>query len=451
MRLRDYQARAVADLPARLNEHRRVVAVAPTGSGKTVIGAAYIKRSGASRVLWIAHRIELLRQAFDQLRAAGLAPEDVGILSGPDKRNLGARVLVAGIDSLRSRETPHADLIVVDEAHRIEAASYQAVLDARPDARVLGLTATPWRLDGKGLGETFADLFVMAGPTELIADGFIARPITYGVPREKARAMVAGVSSRGGDFAPGEAGAAMMRGTLMGDVVSECARLAPGQRTLVFAASREHGQALATRFKRAKRPTAYLDGETAQGVRDAIVGRLVSGETEIVVNVDVLTEGFDCPPVTCIAMARPTKSLTRFLQYVGRASRPFEERRPLILDHAGNTWRHNLPEAEREWTLDGRPKGSSGEAPVKLCTMCDPPTIIPAGAKTCPNCGHEQPLTEREIEEREEREIELERLRMQGEHLARAEAVLWRMAAENGRGEEWVRGALARVAEGAAA
>lgn len=439
MRLRPYQKRAVVDLLTRL-EQARVVAVAPTGSGKTVIGAAIVRKV-TGRVLWVAHRIELLRQARRALIEAGLPAKEVGILSGPDKINIAARVLVASVDTLRSRDVPRVDLIVVDEAHRIAAAGYQTILDASPHARVLGLTATPWRLDGKGLGQTFGDLVIAARQAELIADGFLAMPVTYGVPRERAREMVSGVGSDAGDYAVGQLGRAMMRGTLMGDVVAECARLAPGERTLVFATSREHGRALAERFVAASRRVALVDGLTPALERDRIIARLSVGEIEVVVNVDVLTEGFDCPAVKCVALARPTKSLTRYLQYTGRAARPFDGKRAIILDHAGNAYRHGLPQIDREWTLEGRETNSS-DAPVKRCGGCG--AMIATRLSVCPECGAEQPRSERE---QAEEAAELEQVRATAAERERVREALSKIATARGLSKDWIEQALIRVTE----
>jgi DNA repair protein RadD len=429
---REYQTRAVAKLRQAFKNHQRVVAVGPTGSGKTVVAVKWIQARPRARVLWLAHRIELLRQAHEQLLSAGLAEAEVGTLSGVEIINPGARILVASVDMFRARPVPNVDVIVVDEAHRVIAKSYQDIVFARPKALVLGLTATPWRLDGTGLEDVFDEMVPIAGPTELIIGSFIAAPVTYGIPKEKALQIVRGVRSQGGDYASGQLGRAMMERSLMGDVVSECERLAPGQRTLVFAVNREHGRALWQRFVQADRVAEYLDAETPTAERKAMVKRLESGETGAIVNVDVLSEGFDCPPVKCIVLARPTKSLTRFLQQTGRASRPYGRKRPIILDHAGNCWRFGLPESEREWTLAGRPKGGGGEAPVKQCVECG--VMIPAGCKRCLECGAEQPVPEHELQERQ---AELERIRATEAEKAAARQRVEKIALEKNAPPGW--------------
>lgn len=430
MKLREYETKAVRALPGLLTVHRRVVCVAPTGSGKTVIAAHVIREMLGKRVLWLAHRVELIEQAYEEIAAAGIQRDWLRMLTGP--RKVGpedALITVASIDMFHRRDLPPFDLAVVDEAHRVMAKSYRRAIGESP---TLGLTATPWRLDGKGLGDVFAHMYVAAGPSELIADGFLAAPVAYGVPRDKARALVRGVQTRGGDFAPQQLAEVMMRNPLMGDIVKEWERLARGRATLVFAVNREHGRALRARFASAGHSVGYLDGETPAGRRRALLARLRSGDVRVVVNVDVLTDGFDCPPVKCISLARPTKSLTRFLQYVGRASRPHGRQRPIILDHAGNCWRFGLPHAEREWSLEDRPKGGSGEAPVKLCPGCA--AMIPIMARECPECGAEQEIAE---PGHDERNAKLERVRALEREKAAARKRVEKIAKEKGAPSGW--------------
>lgn len=436
MKLRDYQRSAVRELVKRLENHRRVIAVAPTGSGKTVIGGALVRRLKGKRVLWLAHRWELIDQAYEKLRWLGIPQKDLGILVGNKKKrtNEEARVLVASVQMFsRTREVPEVDLVVVDEAHRARSRSYQNIIESVGDAWVLGLTATPWRLDGKGLGDIFDDMLVVATPMQLVVEGHIAEPICYGVPEDKAKAMVDGVPTNRGDFHPKKVAKAMMKPALMGDVVRECERLAPGRRTIVFAASREHGKALHRRFKKAGRRAAYVDGETPVDERAAIVEGLGSGKIDVAVNVDIFTEGFDEDSIQCVAIARPTKSLTRFLQYVGRACRPYGKERPIILDHAGNCHRHSMPLDDRDWSLEARPKSSSGGSPVKLCAFCE--AVIPSANRECPECGEEQPLSERELQERE---AELELLRTVKEELEMKRKALIDYANKNALPASWV-------------
>lgn len=440
MKLRPYQRKAVGDLIRLLRKHGRVVGVAPTGSGKTVIGAALIRKLRGKRVLWLAHRIELLRQARAQLVAAGIPASAVGILSGTERDNHEARILVASVDMFRTRPVPRVDLIVVDEAHHVAAQSYRDILDARPRAKVLGLTATPERLDGEPLGDVFNHLHVITEALELIADGHLLKSVVYGIPRDRARALVRGVSKSGKDYSARKLEGRMKKRPLMADIVKERQRLAAGKPTLVYACTRAHAQELTSRFRRARVATAYLDAETPAGEREALLGptgKLARGEVEVVVNVGVLTEGFDCPPVACIVVARPTKSLVLWRQMCGRGARPLKGKRFLVLDHAGNIWRHGFPDDPIEWSLEGRPKAKAGEAPVKCCPECA--AMILANAKECPECGAEQPVSERELAEQR---AELERIRISDAERERVRDVLSRLAKRKGVGERWVQKVL---------
>jgi superfamily II DNA or RNA helicase len=433
VKLRDYQERAVTDLVKRVAAPCRVVAVSPTGSGKSVIGAAVVQRIRGKRVLWVAHRRELLRQARTELLAAGVPESDVGILSGTDKDNAGARVLVASI-GLAARDVPSADLVVIDEAHRAAAATYRHILGGQ--LHVLGLTATPWRLDGTPMGDVFNEMLVVASQEELIADGWLARPETYGIPRDKMKTL--GLRRGKSDYTGASLDAASKRTALVGDVVKETQRLAAGRQTLVFAVNRAHGQKLAAAFKRAGRAVAYLDGETPSDERDRITSELRDGMIQIVVNVDVLSEGFDCPLVSCIAIARPTRSRTRFLQYCGRAARivPGNKRRAIILDHAGNCYTHLLPGVDYAWSLDGGAERETGEEPNRQCAECE--RMIPLSCKTCPHCAAEQPATKRERQEAAAHDADLERLAIGKAEREAIRGRLVEVAARRRLPKEWI-------------
>jgi DNA repair protein RadD len=450
--LRDYQKRAISELTTRFSEHRRVVAVAPTGSGKTVIGAAFITRSKYKRVLWLAHRIELLRQARDQLTDAGIA--GVGLWSGvekdvPNVLGGGPRVLVASVSMFRGGKLPDDfDLVVIDECHHATAASYARILDGLPDGtKVLGLTATPWRLDGQPLGDAFDDLVVMGEAVELAAEGHIINPVIYGLTRAQSEALVKGVTFSGADYSPRLLDQAMRKQPLMADIVKEWKRLAQGRPTIVYACSVEHSIEIRDRFRAAGVTAEHVDWSTPDAERVAILGyggeggRLASGETRVVCNVGILTEGVDCPPVKCIVLARPTRSLALFRQMCGRASRPSGDKRSLIIDHAGNTWRLGFPDSPIEWSLSGKIK-LGGEQPVKRCRECG--AMNPIAARDCVECGVEFELTERELVERE---AELERIRQGDAVRRRTEEILRALAKRKTppKGEAWVQQALQEV------
>jgi len=246
----------------------------------------------------------------------------------------------------------------------------------------------------------------------LIADGHIAKPICYGLPKDKARELVKGLSSDR-DYSR-----VMRSRTLMGDTVKECMRLAPKECTIVFAVDRAHARDLTARFQAEGVSAEYLDNETPSEERAGMLKRLAKGTLQVVVNVDVLSEGIDIPAVKCIALCRPTKSLTRYLQQVGRGMRMYKHKRPIILDHAGNIWRHGFPEVPRAWSLNGRDKGTGGG---EFAWHCPAPcnTTNKIENAECEVCGRPRPKTDREIEEHD---AQLERLEESKAVLKRVEA-----------------------------
>jgi DNA repair protein RadD len=219
----------------------------------------------------------------------------------------------------------------------------------------------------------------------------------------------------------------------MADIIKEWKKHASGERTLVYACTIEHGEMLLARFLAAGIPAAFVHAGTEDGERKKLLGKrgaLARGEILVVINVGIVTEGFDCPAVGCIVMARPTKSLVLYRQMCGRGARPLTgKKRYVLLDHAGNWWRHGAPDKPIEWSLDGRLK-NDGPPPSKPCEACGRP--IPIGCRECPECGAAQPLTERELAEQQ---AELERVR---EEQLTKEGFLRRIAQARGLDDAWV-------------
>lgn len=403
--LRQYQARAVEELRARLGLGlRRLLLVAPTGSGKTVMAGEVISRALArgGRVTFLAHRRELVEQCSARLRGIGVAH---GVVMPGHGYGLSDRVLVASIQTLARRtDVPPPTVWIVDEAHHAAADSYRAILARAPSAPVVGLTATPWRTDGRGLGELFEDVVVAARVADLTADGWLvpARGFAFLSPQ------MARVRVRAGEYAADEMAEASDRPHIVGDVVERWLDRAGGVRTVAFATSVRHSQHIAERFRARGVAAEHLDGEMPTPERAAVLARLASGETRVVSNCAVLTEGWDLPAVECCILARPTLSAGLYLQMVGRVLRPAPGKAfARIHDHAGCVLRHGLPDDDRDYGLqsDDRKSGKRVD-PLRRCEECGAIYDPAKSPDRCPECKAEPTKEQRrEIEQRKEAEV----------------------------------------------
>lgn len=411
VRLRPYQVGAIDRVRACVRRGaRRILLVAPTGSGKTTVASELIRQAVArgSRALFIAHRRELISQAYRRLLDFGLRPGDVGVIMASDpRRRPGAKVQVASIDTLRNRAKPRADLVIVDECHRALARSYRDVAEHYRGAIQLGLTATPYRADGKGLDDAYDEIVQVASPRELIAQGFLVEPRVFTVP-PSALPDLSAVRMRGGDYDKRALEGAVDQRSLVGNLVEHWRRYADGVRTVVFATSVAHSKHINERFREAGVASEHLDGETPADDRDGILARLDAGTTRVVASVGTLTEGWDQPSVKCAILARPTKSTGLYLQMAGRILRPFEGEQAIILDHAGCVMEHGLPQDDREFSLEGtkkKRKGGAGEAPAKTCPECF--AVLAISVRVCPECGTTLSVASEDVEETPDELVEV--------------------------------------------
>lgn len=408
--LRPYQERALEQLRAKVRSRiKRLVLVAATGSGKTVVMAAVIEGAIAkgSRCLFLAHRRELIEQCSHKLDDIGV---DHGIIQANHwRRRPAAPVQVASIQTLIRRERPPADLVFIDECHRCLAASYVKIVGDYPDAVLIGASATPWRTDGRGLGRIYQDTVLTASVAELVAEGFLIEPRVFAPSLPD----LAGVKTTAGDYQQDELARRMDKSELIGDVVDHWQRLANGRRTVVFAASVDHSRHIAERFVAAGVKAEHADGAMPNAQRDAVLARFTSGETTVVCNCDLISEGYDLPAISCVDLVRPTQSSVKYLQMVGRGMRPCPEKSDLVvLDHAGCTIRHGFVTDNRDYSLEDRPKAKDTGPKPRVCRLCF--CVIPAGVALCPECQQPQPRLSASCGERQgprERDGELEELR----------------------------------------
>ena len=388
MQLRGYQQQAIDDLRnAYRCGHRAPLLCLPTGGGKTIIFSA-IANSAAARgkqVLILVHRRELLHQGSRKLADIGL---DHGLIAAgiPATDHL---VRIASVQTLVRRLPTlgwQPSLIIIDEAHHASAGSWTTVLDKWPDAFRLGVTATPCRLDGRGLSSAFDQLVLGPSVADLTDWGFLSPARIYAPP---VIADLSGLRRRAGDYAADQASTAMNRPTVTGDAIAHYQRLAPGLRAIAFCCSIDHASHVAASFNAAGISAATLLGNTPD--RDAVVAAFDAGSVQVLVSVDVVSEGFDIPAASCAILLRPTQSLGLYLQQVGRVLRPAPGKdHALVLDHVGNVHRHGFPDDHREWTLaEGARRGSAGTAApsVRTCPECyaafKPTPICPCCGATC--------------------------------------------------------------------
>jgi DNA repair protein RadD len=387
--LRDYQAAAVEQI----ERAGKVLYVLPTGGGKTVVATNIIERSVArgERVLMLTHRREILRQTSLKI------PIDRGLIQAGLNIDPDYPVQVASIQTLWARcmrtdkiPLPAANLIIIDEAHHVGARTWRLILEAYPRARRIGLTATPCRGDGRGLGNYFDELILGPQISELIAAKHLVPTIYYAPADPDLR----GVETRQGDYVINQLADRMNRDDLVGDIVSNWHKLAQRRRTIVFCVDVAHSVHVKDEFLKSDVKAEHVDGSTPKAERDAILARLESGETQVVCNCMVLTEGFDCPPVGCIVLARPTKQLGLFRQMAGRGLRPAPGKSNLILvDHSGAVYGHGLLEDPVEWTLDVTKRAENpthakrDQQKISRLVECSQCSALRTGGEACPHCG----------------------------------------------------------------
>lgn len=401
IKLRDYQRAAVDDLRASYaSGNRRPLFVLPTGGGKTFvfswIAGSACQRGG--RVLILVHRQELLAQASASLGALGIghgriAPRHPWVASSP--------VQVASVQTL-VRRLARLDacgwapsLIIVDEAHHATAGSWRRVLDHWPQAHALGVTATPVRMDGAGLGDVFDDLIEGPQIADLIDGGHLVTPRVYAPPQV---VDLAGVRTRAGDYARGEAAERMDRPRVTGDAVAHYRRICDGLPAIAFCVSVAHAEHVSQQFARAGIPAASLDGSMDDATRRDRIDALASGRLRVLTSCDIISEGTDIPVVSAAILLRPTRSTGLYLQQVGRVLRTAPNKScAYVIDHVGNVARHGLPDDPREWSLDGtRTRGTrsadDGPPPPGTCPACfGQYRVIPRPPTACPICGADLP------------------------------------------------------------
>ena len=409
IQLRPYQLTAVEQIrDAYRQNHRAVLFVLPTGGGKTVVFSHIAEQSAArgNRICVLVHRAELLRQASASLASLGVRH---GLIAANRSMDLSAPVQVASVQTLARRlhKLPAGlfQLLVVDEAHHSNAGTWAKVLAHFASARVLGVTATPCRTDGRGLGEWYSAMVMGPTPAELTTGGHLAPARVLAPPGPS----MVGLRKRMGDFDMSEAGQMLQAGQAMGDCLTHYRRYLDGQTAIAFCCSIAHAEAVADLFNQHGIPAASIDGSMNGPTREQLLGDLGAGRLKVLTSCQLIGEGVDVPSVAGCILLRPTQSVSLHLQMIGRCLRPQPGKAAVILDHVGNTQRLGHHLEDREWSLDGTPKRDREKAPsVKVCPACF--SAMPSAARLCPDCGHEFVVERRELQHVDGELVEMQRV-----------------------------------------
>ena len=404
--LRPRQEKAINDIRAAYKAGRKAPLLrAATGFGKTAVSIFMIQQAIAKgqRVWFLAHLKEILNDTAGRLHSAGIPYGD--IRAGFDANRM-ANIQIVSVQTAARRldRLERPTLIIVDECHLAIAQTYQDVFEwaqAGPKfyqpggAKLLLLTATPTRLDGRGLGEVADTIVETCSTQDLIDEGLLA-PIRYYAPQGPDLSSARTVA---GDYNQADVAGIMDKPSITGNAVAEYRKVAHGRPAVAFCVNIKHAESVAAEFRAAGYRALAVSGESDTVERDAALRGLRDGQLDVVCNCALWVAGVDAPSIACIIMLAPTQSLTKYLQSIGRGLRTHIGKDCcIILDHAGNLARHGDPTQARTWSLNasGKQKAESGSSPVKVCPACF--ATVYAGATDC-SCGHHFEPKERELRE----------------------------------------------------
>lgn len=407
MELRDYQTRIVDMVRDKIREgHKRILAVLPTGGGKTHVMGYITSRciENGHKVLALMHRRQLVAQMCDRFADCGV--DTATIMAGTDS-SLGKQCQVATIQTYGRRLQfidPQlnpwfidASVVLVDETHHILSKTFQNVMALYKDKIVIGVTATPVLASGVGMGEYFDCLVSPVTVQELIDAGHLVPGEYYG----PSQVDLSGISIVRGDYDLGSLNKVMSQPKIIGDVVQSWLRIAGGLRTMVFAVKVSHSKALVQEFRDCGVRAEHLDAHSDDDERSEVLDRFRNGDTQVLCNVGLYTEGSDIPELECIQLARPTRSVGLHLQMIGRGARPYPGKdRFVVIDHGGNVERLGFYEDEIVWSLDGKKQGYEVKKPRKkerTLITCEYCSSIFTGRR-CSQCGNEVQHYDKKIE-----------------------------------------------------
>lgn len=358
--------------------------VLPCGGGKSVIVAeiAKIYTEKFKKVLFLVHRKELCEQITDTFNSWGV-------------NMLYCQIAMVQTIARRLKATEYPDLIITDENHHSLAETYKKIYTYFSNAKRIGVTATPERINGQGLADVNDKLIVGVTPKWLIENKYLS-PYDYYAPDIK----IPKFHIKHGDFDIAEVSKWFTENQkkIYGDVIKNYNKIAFGKQCICYLPSIEISRFTAKNFSDNGITSAHIDGETPKNERENIIRDFRNGKIKILCNVDIISEGFDVPDCEGVILLRPTKSLILYTQQAMRCMRYKPNKTAIIIDHVNNVSHFGFPDAEREWTLEGHPKKKreATEQAVKVCPKCF--RTFPLNTRICQNCGF--------MFEREKREAE---------------------------------------------
>ena len=387
--LRPYQRRFIDDLRSQIiSGQRRICGVAPCGAGKTIMTGWMIKEAVArgKRCLFFVHRKELIEQTADTFLRLGIK---FGVVTSGYDTNYAAPVQIASVQTLVKRLNKIAppDLMICDECHHILAKSYKSIVDKFPSAILIGVTATPERTGHVRLNDVFTAMVQAPTVSELIEMGNLTNFKLFAPVKDF---DLSGVRVKFNEYVKSDLEQAMMANPkIVGDIVENYRRYADGMSTICYCVNVKHSQYVADKFKSAGISAAHVDGDTDKNVRRKIVDAFRAGKIKVLCNAELFGEGFDVPNVSAVILARPTMSLTLYIQQAMRCMRPDPnnpDKIAVIIDHVRNYIKFGRPDEPFEWSLEPLNKPPKPPKEQKECPQCS--VVLPILTKICPHCGY---------------------------------------------------------------
>ena len=365
--LRPYQQGAKEQIFAGWDGSDSIMFQMPTGTGKTRLFTSIIGdittwsiiKSRETKILIIAHRIELIEQISESLERYKIAH---GIIAGGKERDLTKPIQVASIQTITHHSNRdvirdlHVSFVIIDEAHHSMANSYKQLWEMFPDAKRLGVTATPWRMNHSGFTQLYDKLILSKPIQEFIEEGWLAPYEYYSISENDAlKTEIDAINEFDveGDYKVSALEKVVDTAKIRAHLLQSYQNYVVGKKGIIYSISRAHSNHICSEYRKAGINIVQIDSETPRDTRRMYVKRFKEGSIDVIVNVDIFSEGFDCPDIEFIQLARPTKSLVKYLQQVGRGLRPTQGKtRCVILDNVGLHLTFGLPDDDRDWISD---------------------------------------------------------------------------------------------------